>query len=217
MKFLTRFILSQIFLILLCFPANAQKFNIFASPLPPYSINKGLHLNGIAVDTLAIIMPLSGVNMTTRDVKLMLWKYALKITKKGPRTIMLNVPRTAEFDPLFKWVGPVLVEKYVVIGHKKGDKAFSLSDLDGSKVGTIRGSAPEKALIGRRGADISTQTSSNPGHSHHTTQITTARLPCPQRFCHHLPDGKNGHEDTRLQSAIHPAKSRTPTLPSAKT
>lgn len=117
------------------------------APHPPYSINKGLHVHGIAVDTLAVIMTLSGQPMTTDDVKLMLWNHAMKLTIKGPHRVMLNVPRTTELDPMFKWVGPFHVSKYVVIGRKNGKTLSSIQDLNNYKIGAVRDSLPEKALI----------------------------------------------------------------------
>jgi len=125
---------------------HASDFKAMTSPLPPYSINKGLHVKGIAVDTLAVLMTLSGSPMETRDVKLMLWSHAFKYATVGPQRIMLNVPRTPKFEKLFKWVGPIHISKYVVIGRKDGKQISSISDLNGYKVGAVRGSLAEKAL-----------------------------------------------------------------------
>lgn len=125
----------------------APNFIAMTSPLPPYSINKGLHVKGISVDILAVIMTLSGVPMQSDDVKLMLWTHALKITTAGPHKIMLNVPQTATLKPMFKWVGPIDTNKFVVIGRKGGKTINSLADLKGHRVATIRDSLPEKALF----------------------------------------------------------------------
>lgn len=129
-------------------PAGAApKYVAMTSPLPPYSINKGLHVKGISVDILALIMTLSGVPMQPDEVKLMLWTHALKLTTAGPHRIMLNVPKTASLSPIFKWVGPIDSNKFVVIGRKGGKTINSLADLKGHKVATIKNSRPEKALF----------------------------------------------------------------------
>ena len=147
MRRFVRTILCLIWVTLIAAPTQASDYVAMTSPLPPYTINKGLHVKGIAVDTLAIIMTLSGSPMTTDDVKLMLWSHAFKQTTKGPHRIMLNVPKTSQLSPLFKWVGPLHVTKYVIIGRKDGKQITSTADLSGYKVGTIRNSLPEKALI----------------------------------------------------------------------
>lgn len=150
-------------------PVFSAEFVAMTGPLPPYSINKGLHLKGISVDTLVIIMSLAGFSMETDDVKLMLWSYAFKKTKAGPNRIMLNVPKCAEHEKMFKWVGPIHSSKYVLIG-KKGS-TFSISstaNFDGFKVATVRRSATEKILL-KDGVSKSTIVSSS-------THITALRM-----------------------------------------
>lgn len=147
MKLFVHLVLCLSLMTALGLPATAGEYTAMTAPLPPYSINKGLRVKGIAVDTLAVIMTLSGVPMESRDVKLMLWSHAFKITEAGPHKIMLNVPRTPNIESLFKWVGPIHVSKYVVIGRKNGKNINTLADLNNYKVGTIRDSLPEKALL----------------------------------------------------------------------
>jgi polar amino acid transport system substrate-binding protein len=137
-----------LFVLIFSSAAFAAEFIAMTGPLPPYSINKGLHLKGISVDTLVMIMSLSGFPMETDDVKLMLWSHAFKKTQAGPKRIMLNVPKSVRYEKTFKWVGPIHVSKYVLIGRK--GKKVSLSSptsLDAFKIATIRRSAPEKVLL----------------------------------------------------------------------
>ena len=134
-------------LVAIAFPARATEFTAMTTPLPPYSINKGLHVHGISVDVLAMLMTLSGSPMTTDDVKLMLWSHAFQLTERGPKRIMLNLPRTPKLEPLFKWVGPIHTANYVVIGRQTAKPVNSLSDLHKRKTATIRDTLPEKTLL----------------------------------------------------------------------
>lgn len=143
-KRLTIFLLLMI---LFAQPVYSGNFVALTAPMPPYSINKGLRVKGVAVDTLVMIMALSGSPIDAKDVKLMLWRHALQIGAAGPQKIVLNLPRTPDIDDKFKWVGPLTVSKYVVIGHKGGKKLNNLKELEKHKVGTLRGSMPEKALL----------------------------------------------------------------------
>lgn len=141
-------VMSTLIMILtLTMPCSASEYVAMTSPLPPYSINKGLHVEGIAVDTLAIMMTRTGSPMTPDDVQLMLWDHALKLARTGPKRIMLNMPKTAKTDPLFKWVGPYHVTRYVIVGYVGSPKIRTLDDLKGRKTATIRDSQPEKALL----------------------------------------------------------------------
>lgn len=128
-------------------PSYSGDFTAFSGPLPPYSISKGLKLKGISVDTLTVIMGLSGAPIERNKIKLMLWQHAFKMTQKGPRSIMLNVPKTTSNSKLFKWVGPIHTTKYVLIGSKGVSPVAIPAGLNGKKTATVRGSAPEKALI----------------------------------------------------------------------
>jgi len=140
-------LLSIVLTTLFVQPAFSGNYVALTAPMPPFSINKGLRVKGIAVDTLVMIMALSGSPIEAKDVKLMLWAHALQIGAAGPQKIVLNLPRTPNIDDKFKWVGPLAVIKYVVIGRKGSKKVSSLADLNKSKVGTLRDSLPEKALI----------------------------------------------------------------------
>lgn len=143
----TRILSSIILSLFILIPAQASDYSAMTAPLPPYAINKGLHVHGISVDTLAVIMTLSGSPMETDDVKLMLWTHGLRLTASGPNRVLLNVPRTPKLDPLFKWVGPIDILKYVVIGKKDCKPILSVEDLNSTKVATVRDSLPEKALL----------------------------------------------------------------------
>lgn len=140
-------ILCILMLALSVAPTRANDFAAMTAPSPPYSISNGLHVNGISVDTLAVIMSLSGAPMQTDDVKLMLWEHGLRMTAAGPRKVMLNVPRTEQLDPMFKWVGPIGVERYVIIGRKNGKRIKTLADLNGHTVASIRNSPSERAIL----------------------------------------------------------------------
>lgn len=127
--------------------ASGADFSAMTCPLPPYSINKGLNVQGIAVDTLTMIMTLSGVPMTSEDVKLMLGRHAAKITAEGPAKIMLNAVKTEKNTPKFKWVGPYAINRLVVVGKKGGPTISGLDDLNQYKTSTVRRSLPAQDLI----------------------------------------------------------------------
>lgn len=140
-------ILSILMVVALSIPVRASDYVAMTPPLPPYSINKGLHVQGIAVDTLVMIMSLSGSPMVADDVKLMLWSHAFKLATIGPKRILLNMPKTEQTAELFKWVGPIHASRYVVIGRNDAPTVNSLEELSKHRIATIRDSLPEKTLL----------------------------------------------------------------------
>lgn len=147
MRHIATAIIALVVAVVLSTPARAADYIAMTSPLPPYSINKGLHVHGISVDVLAMMMTLAGSPMTTDDVKLMLWSHAFQLTEKGPKRVMLNMPRTPQIEPRFKWVGPIHINKFVVVGRKGAPEVSDLKDLHSKKTATIRDSLPEKTLL----------------------------------------------------------------------
>lgn len=117
------------------------------APMPPFAINKGLYVQGIAVDTLQLLMAQSNSPLGRDDVKLMMWNHGIRQTIAGPNKVLLNVPKTPALSPFFKWVGPVYVNRYVIIGRNDCKVVSSMDELNQYKVSTVRDSLPEKALI----------------------------------------------------------------------
>lgn len=148
-------LLALILALALATPAAASGYTVMTGPTAPFSITKGLHVNGISVDTIEVMMDMTDTPFSRKDVKLMPWKKAYGRTKALPNHIMLNVPRTPEVENDFKWVGPVYFPKYVLIGKK--DREFDISsvaDASKYKIGTVRGSEMTKELL-KQGIDPS--------------------------------------------------------------
>jgi len=128
--------------------ATAGDFTVMTGPHAPFTVTKGLRINGISVDTLEVIMKMTNTPFDRKQIKLLPWKKAYARAKALPKQIMLNVPRTKELEFQFEWVGPVYLPKFVLIGKK--DKEFAISSIaDASKykIGVIRGSDPSKELL----------------------------------------------------------------------
>lgn len=128
--------------------ATAAEYAVMTGPTAPFSITKGLHVNGISVDTIEMIMKMTETPFDRKKIKLMPWKKAYGRTKALPKQIMLNVPRTQNLEFQFKWVGPVYFPKYVLIGKKdKEFNIFSIADASNYKIGTIRDDDTDKELL----------------------------------------------------------------------
>lgn len=139
--------LSVFFLILLvgnfCF---ADDFRFMTDSFPPFNFKSDSNgIRGITADSLVIIMNRSGFDVSHKDIEIMPWVRAHKITEKGPKAVLFSVARTATRENLFKWVGPIHSINIGFIAAKSADiKIRQDSDLKQYRIGTVRGSAPEQ-------------------------------------------------------------------------
>ena len=129
-------------------PVQAEKFVAMTAPYPPYSVSRGLKVDGVSVATLNAIMTMCGQTLNDNEIKLMPWAYAYECAARMPQRIILNAQRTPRTEQLYKWVGPIITSRVVLIGKKK-DKLFILSkdDLKKYRIATVRWSRPEKSLL----------------------------------------------------------------------
>lgn len=131
-------------------PANARagSFLVMGEPYPPYCVSSGLTVKGLAVSALTAIMDMCGTPISDREIKLMPRAYACESAARQPRRILLNARRTPRTEHLYKWVGPVVTARIVLIG-RRGDKLPipAREDLNGYRIATVRWSRSEKALL----------------------------------------------------------------------
>ena len=145
---ITALIAALLLLLTLTTPVVADDFVALTGPYPPFSINKGIRVKGISVDTLVEMMKLTGTPFNAKNVKLMPWSRALQEAAFMPRRIILNVPRTSDVQDDFKWVGPIDTIRFALIGHKSDQLDIgSLRDAGKHKLASIRNSGPEKVAL----------------------------------------------------------------------
>lgn len=121
--------------------ASAKKMVMLTGPYAPFSVNKGLRVDGIAIDTFEVIMKMTGMPFEKKKVKYIEWDTAVKVGKAMPNCVLLGIPRTPEVEEKFKWVGPIDFPHYVLIG--KAGKQYelgSVAEASQYSIGTVRGS-----------------------------------------------------------------------------
>ena len=142
---------ALIFILLFSFfatSAAADSFTALAAPYPPYSVSKGLTVKGVSVSALNAIMEMCGTPLSDRSYKLTPWAYAYECAARTPRQIIVNAKRTPVTEPLYKWVGPVMNSRIVLIGRRKDSLIIPFkSDLKKYRIAAVRWSRPEKTLL----------------------------------------------------------------------
>ena len=115
---------------------------------PPYNLEEDNKLQGIAVDTLALMLPRAGSKQTREDIKLLPWARGYKRVLSEPNTCLFSTTRTEEREHLFKWVGPIAPNTVGLIARKERNiKIDSVEDIKERKIGTIRDDMAEQYLI----------------------------------------------------------------------
>ena len=133
-------------------PAN-YRMVLLTENFPPYnaSINgknfaQEDHIDGIAVDIIREMFKRAGIqyNMTLRFP----WDRIYKLALEKPGYGVFVTARLPEREQLFKWVGPIGPDDWVLLG--KSDSPISLSSLDEAKqykVGAYKGNAIAEYLV----------------------------------------------------------------------
>ena len=102
---------SSIFAALLCLSlgthVRAEQYQVVTEEWAPYNYQEHNQLTGMATEIVRGIMALTGDDF---EVVLMPSMRSARALKTRPKTIMYSLFRTAEREPLYKWVGPIVEE-----------------------------------------------------------------------------------------------------------
>ncbi len=107
---------------------------------PPFNMSGADGVaTGAAVDTLTAIFERMGSSKTAKDIQVLPWARGYREVQNTPNTCLFLMTLTDERKPMFKWVGPVVVNTFDAIALKsKGLKIASAEELVGLKAGVIR-------------------------------------------------------------------------------
>lgn len=120
--------------------ASAASLTLVTEDYPPFSMQKAgsSDVVGIATDLLRGAMKKAEIDYT---VSLFPWKRAYESALKDADTCVYSTTRTEEREPLFKWIGPLIHNDWVLFGRTDSPKLASLDDAKAYRVGGYQGSA----------------------------------------------------------------------------
>ena len=87
--------------------ARAEPYQVVTEEWAPYNYSENGQLTGMATDIVRAIMALTGDDFEVLVLPSMRATHELR---SRPRTIMYSLFRTAEREPLYEWVGPIIEE-----------------------------------------------------------------------------------------------------------
>jgi polar amino acid transport system substrate-binding protein len=129
---------------LACLPAGAQTVDdlvFITEEYPPFNFERNGKRLGIAVDVLEEILVQAGSTKTRADIKVWPWARGYETALKEKNTVLFSTTRTEAREHLFKWVGPIMPSRIVLVAKKMRDiRIKSVDDLNTSpyKIGVVR-------------------------------------------------------------------------------
>ena len=81
---------------------------------PPFNFSDGGKAAGRSVDLLLEASAAIGQPVSVEDITIAAWARAYKNTVSGPNAMLFSTVRNTEREPLFKWAGPIGVNRLVI-------------------------------------------------------------------------------------------------------
>ena len=118
----------------------AEKISLTTENYPPFNMrSKDGSITGISTDIVKELFSRAGVDY---EMHFLPWQRAYGKALKEENSAVFSTTRTPEREELFKWVGPIVENNWVLL--KKKDSDISLSSLEDAKkykVGAYSGDA----------------------------------------------------------------------------
>ncbi len=146
---------AAVALLVACCQAQAATLTFTTEESPPYNMQEGTKVIGIATDKVREVMARAKVDY---KIDLLPWKRAYDSALNQENTCVYSTTRTAERESLFKWVGPVATSEWVMFG--RADRKFDLKGLEDARplrIGTYNGDVRD-AYLRARGFQVDTAT-----------------------------------------------------------
>lgn len=125
-------------------PAAAQSIDdlvFITEDYPPFNFERDGRRQGIAVDVLEEMLAQAGSKKTRADIKVWPWARGYETALKERNTVLFSTTRTEARERLFKWVGPIMPSRIVLVAKKTRDiRLKAVEDLNKSsyKIGVVR-------------------------------------------------------------------------------
>jgi polar amino acid transport system substrate-binding protein len=132
------------------FAQSVDDLTFVTEEYAPYNFEKNGKVQGISVDTLVEMLKIAGSKKVREDIKVWPWARAYDTTLKEKNMVLFSTNRTEAREKLFKWVGPIVPSRIVLMAKKsKGIKIPAIEDVNKSnyKIGAVREDVGEQTLL----------------------------------------------------------------------
>ncbi len=132
------------------FSQTVDDLSIMTEIYPPLNFKEDGKLQGISVDILELLLERLNSTLTREDIRLLPWARAYKYLQTRENTCLFSTTRTEEREDLFKWVGPIIPARHVLIAPKYRKLSIqSVADLKTYRIGTVIEDVAEQLLVER--------------------------------------------------------------------
>lgn len=125
--------------------ASAQSLRLVTEESYPFQYLENRQLKGMSVEVVSEMTKRAGIKA---DFELLSWKDAYERAQRDRDTCVFSTARLDNRKNLFKWVGPIVENRWAVFG-KQGmkQKPAALGDLRYLRVGVLEGDAKATYLM----------------------------------------------------------------------
>lgn len=123
-----------------------QNLTVITEEWPPFNYtDKNGQIVGYSVELVKAAIEQAGIKY---DLVMMPWARGYHLALKKPSTAIFTTTRSAQREPLFKWVGPLYSKQTILFRLKSRNDIIikSLEDARHYKIGVVRGGANEEYL-----------------------------------------------------------------------
>jgi len=137
-----RLMLAVGFVPMLVVAVEAAEFRITTEEYPPFNMTQQGVVVGIATDLVRAIFEKAGIRQT---IEVLPWNRAYNDAINTPNTCVYSTTETEERKPLFKWVGPIASNNWVLFA--RSDREIRVEKLEDVKNLTIGGYSGDAAAL----------------------------------------------------------------------
>lgn len=131
-----------------CAENDLREISFFTESYPPANFIKDGQMTGYSVDILLAASELVGEPVELSQVTLQPWARSYRTVLTHKNSVLFSTTRSEHREKLFKWVGPILDIKVVVLARKDANiKINTPLEMANYRIGVIRDDIGEQSLL----------------------------------------------------------------------
>ncbi len=120
----------------------------YTEEYPPYNFRApNGQLAGMSIEMLAEVLQTMGSKRNAQETQLLPWTDVYNHLLNGKNVLGFATTRGASREKLFKWAGPIVFSRTVLIGPKGGKKLNSIADTKDCKIAVIKNDNGHHAVL----------------------------------------------------------------------